>query len=385
MVVSRVLFKALVYTGLLSAQVLSALYSVVTKEMLSGSTPVDPLIFSFLRDALAYPLLQIAALAWPGRAPRVPKVSDLLRLAALGLTGMFLNQYCFLLALKYSSPTIASAIQQVPLVLFLLSAAVGIEAWSWLKFAGVATAVGGCLIMEGVVHIGGAGGNGSTDLALGAAFAAGAAVAASLYIILQRPLLRRFSPLSVTAWAYGFGALFMGVASIPLAPGVGGHSARDWTLSPTAWYAMALAVLGNSCAKYWLISVCNKHAPVTVQAASYALAPILTGALDWALFGHAPELQYLGALAVLAGVALVVLVPSIPRDPKTLAHWQRLINGDNDPAEETRGEECGPSQGSGEAGHGCGDDVHALGEQTDTKPLLQTEESRAALRNPGVQ
>lgn len=59
---------------------------------------VDPLIFSFLRDALAFPILLL--MAWFMEGMRMPKAGDVPRFILLGLTGMFGNQFLFILGLQ---------------------------------------------------------------------------------------------------------------------------------------------------------------------------------------------------------------------------------------------------------------------------------------------
>ena len=70
--------RALAVCALLVVQVTAAGYNVLTSEALKSG--VDPLVFSFTRDALAYPLLQLAALAFERAAPAT---ADMPRIAAL--------------------------------------------------------------------------------------------------------------------------------------------------------------------------------------------------------------------------------------------------------------------------------------------------------------
>ena len=87
-------------TLLVSAALCGVVCCVVGYSLLSSwalgsnghhSSGLDPLVFSLLRDAFAWPLLQTAALCSDG--PRRPAWRDVPRLACLGLSGMFANQY----------------------------------------------------------------------------------------------------------------------------------------------------------------------------------------------------------------------------------------------------------------------------------------------------
>ena len=91
---------------------------------------------------------------------------------------------------------------------------------------------------------------------------------------------------------------------------------------------MAVAVVGNSCLKYYLQSYANRGSTsVTVVAVFSALAPIFTGALDYLALGTPLQVQYLGALPIMGGVALVVTARTQSREPGSLWAWQRALLG----------------------------------------------------------
>jgi len=311
--------RALAACALLVVQVTAACYNVLTAEALKSG--VDPLVFSFVRDALAYPLLQLAALAFERTAPAAV---DVPRIAALGFF-LFVNQFGYIMAMRFMSATLAAVLQQVALCTFLLSVALGLEAWSWRKAAGVLCALAGCVVVE-LAGGGGGGSGGGGGLALGTLCLVAAAFGMASYYILQRPLLRRYSPLSLTAWLYGVATLFT-AAALPFS--VGSLSPAAWRLAGgEQWAALAVAVLGNSCLKYYLQSFANRgETSVNVVAVFGALPPILTGVLE-VCFLHAPlQARYFGALPILAGVALVVTAETTPRDPTSLWAWQRALLG----------------------------------------------------------
>eukprot|EP00854_Cymbomonas_tetramitiformis_P012576 gene12576-14860_t len=101
--------KRRAYAAVAAVQVTNALYTVLTKHAVKKGG-ADPLVFSLYRDLAAYPLLQLGALAIDG--PIKPKVRDLCRLSLLGLTGMFGNQYSYILGLTLLDATVATVINQ---------------------------------------------------------------------------------------------------------------------------------------------------------------------------------------------------------------------------------------------------------------------------------
>jgi drug/metabolite transporter (DMT)-like permease len=283
---------------------------------------------------------------------------------------LFVNQFGYIMALHFMSATLAAVLQQVALFTFLLSVAVGLEAWSWVKVAGVLCAVGGCVVVELVGGGGGGGGGGgdgapsSGGLALGAVCIVAAAFSMAAYFILQRPLLQRYSPLSVTAWVYGVAtvctALALPFSRASLQPAA-------WRLfGGEEWVALAVAVLGNSCLKYYLQAYANRgRTSVNAVAVFGALPPILTAALEFFFLNAPLQVGYLGALPILAGVALVVTAKTTARDPATLWAWQRALLG-----KEAGGAVQGADGSSG--GDGAADGGGGGGAPITTRtPLLQ--------------
>ena len=65
-------------------------YTILTKVALS-SGGANPLVLSLIRDSLAYPILQ--GWAVPVDGFHLPQREDVHRIALLGLTGMFGNQF----------------------------------------------------------------------------------------------------------------------------------------------------------------------------------------------------------------------------------------------------------------------------------------------------
>lgn len=343
--------KAAVFLALLFVQLSNAAYGVITKVALHGKGGVNPLVFSLLRDALSFPLLEAIALVVDG--PQLPAKSDVGRFVLLGLFGMFGNQFCYILGLVYIDAGLASVINLLtPVCAWLFATAIGLDRFSWLQAAGVLCAVGGAMIFVGLFdlhsHAGpptddsGSGTNHANsggeflDTVKGTVAVFGSCVTMSIYYILMKPVLKLYSPVTVTAWSYFFGAFVMGVVSLMYVPWSQqwsnspdpfklcdfGHcpTVREaWEVAPKAWAAIAVAVVVNSVIKYGLTSFANKHVSVTVLAIWGTLVPVFTfagealvcslqGTEQCAADGMDVEWhqRYLGAIGVLCGLGLVV-------------------------------------------------------------------------------
>lgn len=131
-------------------------------------------------------------------ARRLPARRDLPRIGLLGLLGIVLNQALYLTGLARSTPASAGLmICLVPVFTYLLAAAVGQERWSLARVAGIAIAIAGLVPLflgRGAELFG--------EYALGNALMAGNSLCYAGYLVLSKPMMARYSPLSVLGWAY---------------------------------------------------------------------------------------------------------------------------------------------------------------------------------------
>jgi O-acetylserine/cysteine efflux transporter len=163
-----------------------------------------------------------------------PTRREWLDLAALGLFGQFLYQLFFMNGLARTSVANASLIiGWVPVVVALVSAAMGLERLSRMHWVGIALSVVGIYFVVALD----AGLSGET--LVGDALTFGAVLAWAAYTLAARPLLARHSPLVVTGWSMTFGALFYLPYAAP------SLAAVDWTrVSTSAWaWTIASALL----------------------------------------------------------------------------------------------------------------------------------------------
>ena len=136
----------------------------------------------------------------------------------------------------------------------------------------------------------------------------------AIYYIIMKPMLKKYPPVTVTAWSYCSGAIVMGAVSLIYVPWSPAWTARAdpfkstgtigdaWTVTSKAWLAIAVAVVVNSVMKYGLTSFANKHTSVTVLAMFGTLVPVFTYAGEF-LAGEklAWHNRYFGAVGILFG------------------------------------------------------------------------------------
>lgn len=239
-----------------------------------------------------------------GRWERVAR-GDFGRLALAGLTGVALNQLLFFNGLNATSPVNASLIMTVnPVLVLLVSAALLGTAVTARKVAGVALGMAGAVALLLL---------GARTSSLHASWQGDLMVlvnAASygVYLVVVKPLMARYRPLTVIAWVFLFGAVFV------LPVGASQALAIDWAaFEPAHWQGLAFVVLMTTFLVYLLnIYALQIVAPTVVSIYIY-LQPLLATGLSWWL-ARSGGVDYTADLsgwtlvcgaAIFAGVGLV--------------------------------------------------------------------------------
>jgi len=239
-------------------------------------------------------ILLILAAAAHGRAA-LPERAHLGRLAAAAFLGVALNQGLYLEGLARSTPINAVLVMcLIPVFTFALVTVAGLETFSVTRLAGVLVALAGTLplLLEG----------GFTTLGrygVGNLLMVANALSYSGYLVVSKPLLRRYPPLVVIAWSYALSLPFVpyfawGERLTPQA----GHAAVWWSLAYIIAFPTVLAYLFN------MFALARVRASTT---AIYIYAqPLITGLASWMAFGETPTRRMLlAAPALFGGIWLV--------------------------------------------------------------------------------
>lgn len=298
----------LVYALLLAAQFMYGGYHVYSKVIMTQKT--SPFIFSLVRDLITTPLFFIMGTSFQGwRAMFKIDKADLPRFIFVGMTGIFGNQILFLLGVKYTDSSNAAIMQPlIPVFATIFSVLCGIEKLrlpskaGFAKILGVASAVGGAIIMVDIKNlITNFKSKGADSILIGNLCLVGNCAAFATYIIIMKPLLKKYHAVVVTAWAYLFGSICMVLATIPSF--VNGES---FALPSSAWLAIAYAsVISSGLAKY-LISWCNSKASGVVVTVFMAAQPMATTLLAYLILKEQiTQRKGFGALFLIFGLLSV--------------------------------------------------------------------------------
>jgi drug/metabolite transporter (DMT)-like permease len=224
---------------------------------------------------------------------------DLVPMALLGIVQFGVLIALLNVALRFiPSGRTALLFASFPLMTMLIAAALGRERMTVAKTAGVLlTMVGVGLALGEKALDRGAGGLGAW---IGEGVVLASAFAGALCSVLYRPYLRKYPPLSVSAFAMVASVGFLAL----LAAGEGFFAALPPPVSPAGWGAVAFIGIGSGIGYYlWLWSL--GQAAATEVTAFLALSPVTATMLGASLLGEALSPgAVLGLLCVVAGLVL---------------------------------------------------------------------------------
>ena len=280
-----------VHAALIFVQVAFGLFHVVAKATLSH---LDPLALAAMRVLCATPLLFL--LAWKVDGV-LPKRRDLPLLAMLGMLGIFFNQVLFILGLQYTSATNAGILMpSIPVFTVAIGAVFGVQRVKKLQIAGIALAVGGALYMLNPLNF---------SLEQGKVFGniliTINCVSYSGYLVTQRPALKRLPPLTITAWAFLFGSIGIGILGVPRI------LATDFSALPSlVWWGILYIVLFPTTISYALNTWAVSRSSPALAAVYTTLQPVTAATFGAIFLGESSGRRELaGFVLIISGLFLV--------------------------------------------------------------------------------
>lgn len=223
---------------------------------------------------------------------------DYIRFGIAAVFGVATNQMLFFLGLNLTSPINASIIMTLNPILVLLAASVALrETISRQKIVGVALGIIGATTLivtqSNVEQL--------SSNPLGDLLILLNATSYAIYLVMVKPLMRKYAPTTVIKWVFFFGFFFV----IPF--GHEEYSAINWsTMPPEIALSVLFVVIGTTFGAYLLnIYALNNLSPSTVSAYIY-LQPFFA-ALIAVLFlgGTISSMKIIAAVLIFSGVFLV--------------------------------------------------------------------------------
>ena len=282
--------------ALLAATAASAIYG-ANHTIAKGLMPdvIKPFGFIFLRVIGAAIVFWAISFFYPKEKI---EHKDWLRIIACAFFGMALNMSMFFKGLSLSTPINSSVvITLAPVLLLLLSAIFLKEKITWIKSIGIGLGLGGALLL---IFFGVRSEPNSPNIPLGNILFIINAASYSIYLILVKPLVAKYSSISLMKLFFLFAVFF----NTPL--GLSEFIEVDWIhLSSDSILKLSFVVIATTVLTYLFnIYALKELSPSTIGAFIY-LQPVLAG--FFAIVSGADKLTPLrlgAALLIFLGVFL---------------------------------------------------------------------------------
>lgn len=222
---------------------------------------------------------------------------DIGLLVLCGLFGVVINQELFFLGLSITTPINASLIMiTTPILVYVISFFLSHEQVTWQKILGIALGASGALLI-----LGGRGFSFSSSTILGDVFILFNAASYAIYLVIVRPLMHKYHPLTVIKWVF-----FTGLAPVALI-GFGQFRAIDWgSFTTTTWLAVGFIVICTTFLAYLLNMLALRQVHSSVVGAYIYLQPVLATLISIALGkDKLSSEKIVSAILIFAGVYLV--------------------------------------------------------------------------------
>ena len=283
----------LAHISLFVANLIYAINYTFAKDVMP--TFIQPSGFILLRVTGAVTLFLIFYFLFVNE--RVEK-KDIIRLAICGVFGVAINQLLFFEGLNLTTPINAAIIMTInPVLVIIMSALIIFEKINLRKGIGIALG----LVGASTLILNGGSVSGNTNYTLGNMFVFINAASYGLYLVLVKPMMQKYHPITVMFYVFGFGLLYV----LPF--GYTELMAVDWlSFPPIIIWEVLFVVICTTVIAYLLNSSALKLLnPSTVSIYIY-LQPVL--ATLFAIFRGADaldEMKIISAIIIFVGVYLV--------------------------------------------------------------------------------
>ncbi|MCW5907935.1 MAG: DMT family transporter [Chitinophagales bacterium] len=269
---------------------------------------IKPFGFIFIRVSVTTALFWGLHRFWINE--KVAK-KDFALLALCGLFGVVINQEMFFLGLSITTPINAALIMiMTPILVFVISFFMAHEKATWQKILGLVLGASGALII-----ISGRGFSFTGKTVLGDLFILINATSYAVYLVIVRPLMKKYHPLTVITWVFAFGLLPVTLF------GFNQFNEIEWNSFTTqAWLGLAFVVICTTFFAYLLNILALREVHSSVVGAYIYLQPVLATIISVSLGKDQITFEKIvSALLIFSGVYMVSFAGGIKlfNKPKT--------------------------------------------------------------------
>lgn len=223
---------------------------------------------------------------------------DLGRFILAALFGVALNQTLFLNGLSITSPIDAAIIMTaVPIIVMIVARILIREPVTLFKIIGIVLGATGAVLLI-MYSANSPLGSGSVP---GNLMIVGNATSYAIYLVLAKPLLEKYNPVTVMKWIFLFGLIMAG------APGLPAVIRAGWSALPgEIVFSVLFVIIGSTFLAYLLNNISLKYVkPITVGIYIYS-QPVIASIVAMIIGQDAITLvKVLSAILVFAGVYFV--------------------------------------------------------------------------------
>jgi drug/metabolite transporter (DMT)-like permease len=289
--------KITAHLAILGANTIYGLNYVIAKGIMPDF--MQPRAIIFLRGTGAVILFWIVAQFFPKEKPAF---KDLLRLALAAFFGVFMNQVLFFEGLNLTTPINASIIVTVIPVLVLVFAQFLLkERITSFKVIGIISGATGAIMViltGGEISL-------ASDTFLGNVLVFINAAAFAAYLVLVKPLMLKYHPITVIKYIFLFGAIYI----IPVSAGV--FVKTDFSAIPLEiWGSILYVIVGTTVLAYLLNNYSLRILSPTITGTYIYLQPVLASIAALAVgMDTLNTTDVFAALLIFAGVYFVSRKP----------------------------------------------------------------------------
>jgi len=281
------------HLAVIGANIIFGINYVVAKGIMPDFLLPRPIIF--LRVAGAAMIFWLISLFFPKE--RIAR-DDMIRLAVCAVFGIAVNQTLFFEGLNLSTPINAAVIMvTIPIMVLVFGHFIIGDKVTRNKLLGILFGFSGAvylILQGGMISL-------STSTTLGNLLIFLNASSYALFLVLVKPLMAKYAPLTVMKWVFLFGLIYITPITFPLV------LASDFSAIPlNIWMSIIYVVVFTTVLAYFLNNYSLKTISPTMNSAYIYLQPVLATIV--ALTAGKDKLTYvevLAAVSIFIGVYFV--------------------------------------------------------------------------------
>jgi drug/metabolite transporter (DMT)-like permease len=226
------------------------------------------------------------------------KRRDLLRIAVAALFGTTLNQLLFFIGLNLSTPVDVAIIHvSNPVFVLVFAAALIKERISAFKIAGILLGAGGAVVLityRGEISFG-------SHTFAGNLLALLNTMAYAIYLVIIKPVMNKYSSITIMKWVFLFGTLFTIPVTITSAVNISFAEFAAFN-----WFSLFYVIIGTTFGAYLLTIYALRYVEAGVVSYYIYLQPIIATLISFWLGVQLVSWQHgLAAAMIFLGVYLV--------------------------------------------------------------------------------